>query len=183
MILSFRTDRPGQTVQTWSTLFAIPSASFGLITLWPHSSNFWVITTNFLGVRIFRKFTVIILKLERNGFTIEQIVQKIQREWEAQSDQESSLRAQWVVKDPSFPHADSKVSDQTGRMHRLTWVFAGRTLTLLVLSCCGSYVLANTGEPDQTAQSDQGLQCLPFSWHLLDKLLYIKTTLFKIKDM
>ena len=42
MILSFPTDMPGQTVQTqigllcWSgsTLFAIPSASFGLITLW-----------------------------------------------------------------------------------------------------------------------------------------------------
>ena len=40
MILSFRTDMPGQTVQTqigavWSgsTPFAIPSASFGLITL------------------------------------------------------------------------------------------------------------------------------------------------------
>ena len=48
MILSFRTDMSGQTVQTqirlllkakgavWSgsTLFAIPSASFGLITIW-----------------------------------------------------------------------------------------------------------------------------------------------------
>ena len=40
MILSFRADRPGQTVQTQirllleSTLFAIPSASFGLITIW-----------------------------------------------------------------------------------------------------------------------------------------------------
>ena len=54
MILSFRTDRPGHTVQTqirlleeqsdqtapggavWSgsTLFAIPSASFGLISVW-----------------------------------------------------------------------------------------------------------------------------------------------------
>ena len=46
MILSFRTDMPGLTVQTQirllleeqsdpgSTLFAIPSASFGLITLW-----------------------------------------------------------------------------------------------------------------------------------------------------
>ena len=40
MILSFRTDRPGQTVQTQirllleSTLFAIPSASFGLISVW-----------------------------------------------------------------------------------------------------------------------------------------------------
>ena len=54
---------PGQTVQTQIRLlilFAILSASFGLITLMiePHSSNFRVITTNFLGVRIFRKFTV-----------------------------------------------------------------------------------------------------------------------------
>ena len=52
---------------------------------------------------------------------------------------ESSLCAQWVAKDPSFLHADSKDSDQTGRMPRLIWVFAGRTLTLLVLSCRGSY--------------------------------------------
>ena len=32
----------------------------------------------------------------------------------------------------------SKSSDQTGRMPRLIWVFAGRTLILLVLSCRGS---------------------------------------------
>ena len=44
----------------------------------------------------------------------------------AQSDQ-SSLCAQWVAKDPSFPHADSEDSDQTGRMPRLIWAFAGRT--------------------------------------------------------
>ena len=31
--------------------------------------------------------------------------------------------------------------DQTGRMPRLIWVFAGRTLTLFVLSCCSSNVL------------------------------------------
>ena len=55
----------------------------------------------------------------------------------AQSDQ-SSLCAEWVAKDPSFLHADSEVSDQTGRMPRLIWVFAGRTLTLLVLSRGGS---------------------------------------------
>ena len=30
-------------------------------------------------------------------------------------------------KDPNFLHADSKDSDQTGRMPRLIWVFAGRT--------------------------------------------------------
>ena len=40
MILSFRTDMPGQTVQTLEEQsdqglhFAIPSAPFGLITLW-----------------------------------------------------------------------------------------------------------------------------------------------------
>ena len=37
------------------------------------------------------------------------------------------LCAQWVAKDPSFLHADSEDSDQTGRMPRLIWVFAGRT--------------------------------------------------------
>ena len=52
---------------------------------------------------------------------------------------ESSLCVQRVAKDPSFLHADSKDSDQTGRMPRLIWVFSGRTVTLLVLSCRGSY--------------------------------------------
>ena len=47
---------------------------------------------------------------------------------------ESSLYAQWVAKNPSFLHADSKDSDQTGWMPRLIWVFAGRTVILLVLS-------------------------------------------------
>ena len=49
------------------------------------------------------------------------------------------LCAQCVAKDPSFLHADSEGSDQTGRMPRLVSVFAGRTLILLVLSCRGSY--------------------------------------------
>ena len=40
---------------------------------------------------------------------------------------EPSLCAQWIAKDPSFLHADSEDSDQTGRMPRLIWVFAGRT--------------------------------------------------------
>ena len=31
-------------------------------------------------------------------------------------------------------------SDRTGRMPRLIFVFAGRTFTLLVLSCCGSFI-------------------------------------------
>ena len=66
--------------------------------------------------------------------------QRLRSAWaSAQSDQ-SSLCAQLVAKDSRFLHADSEDSDQTGRMPRLIWVFAGRTLTLLVLSCCGSYV-------------------------------------------
>ena len=52
---------------------------------------------------------------------------------------ESSLCAQWVAKGPSFLRADSEDSDQTGRMPRLIWVFAGRTLTSLILSRGGSY--------------------------------------------
>ena len=66
----------------------------------------------------------------------------------AQSDQislgirpvwsESSLCAQWVSKDPRFYHADNENSDQTGRIPKLIWVFAGRRATLLVLSWGGS---------------------------------------------
>ena len=52
---------------------------------------------------------------------------------------ESTLCAQWVAKDPSFLRADSEDSDQTGRLPRLIWVFAGRTVILLVLSWGGSY--------------------------------------------
>ena len=38
-----------------------------------------------------------------------------------------SLCAWWVAKDPSFLHADSDDSDQTGWMPRLIWVFPGCT--------------------------------------------------------
>ena len=40
----------------------------------------------------------------------------------------SSLCVEWVAKGPSFLHADNEDSDQTGR-----------TVTLLVLSCRGSF--------------------------------------------
>ena len=40
---------------------------------------------------------------------------------------ESSLCVQWVAKDPRFLQADSEDSDQTERMPRLIWVFAGPT--------------------------------------------------------
>ena len=63
---------------------------------------------------------------------------KVRSAWAfAQSDQ-SSLCAQWVAKGPSFLHADSEDSDQTGQMPRLIWVFAGSTFHFVGLSCCGS---------------------------------------------
>ena len=46
------------------------------------------------------------------------------------------MKKAWVL---SYPRAHSEDSDQTGRMPRLIWVFAGRTVILLVLSWCGSY--------------------------------------------
>ena len=67
MILSFRTDMPGQTVQTQIRLLLIRvyTVCHSVCIVWthysmvePHSSNFRLITTNFLGVRIFRNFTV-----------------------------------------------------------------------------------------------------------------------------
>ena len=51
---------------------------------------------------------------------------------------DSSLSAQRVAKGLSYLHAESDASDQTGRMPRLIRVCAGRTTTLLVLSCRGS---------------------------------------------
>ena len=71
MILSFRTDMPGQTVQTQIRLLLEEQSDQGLHCLpfclhclasllygRANTSNFRVITTIFLGVRIFRKFTV-----------------------------------------------------------------------------------------------------------------------------
>ena len=51
---------------------------------------------------------------------------------------ESSLSAWRKLGSLVTDWAHSKDSDQTGRMPRLIWVFVGRTVTLLVLSCCGS---------------------------------------------
>ena len=55
---------------------------------------------------------------------------------------ESSLGAHWVAKDQSFLHADSEDSDQAGRMPRLIWVFAGRTVILLLFPWGGSNATA-----------------------------------------
>ena len=62
IFLSFWTDRTGQTVQTLIRVYTVCNS---LCIIWMHYSKetpscsiFMVITTNFLGVRIFRKFTV-----------------------------------------------------------------------------------------------------------------------------
>ena len=46
------------------------------------------------------------------------------------------MKKAWVL---SYPLSASEDSDPTGRMPRLIWVFGGRTVTLLVLSCRGSF--------------------------------------------
>ena len=54
---------------------------------------------------------------------------------------ESSLSALRKLGSLPIHYAHSDNSDQTGRMPRLIWVFAGCTVTLLILSCRGSYAL------------------------------------------
>ena len=66
---------------------------------------------------------------------------RLRSAWASAKSDQSSLCAQWVAKDPMLLLADSEDSDQTRRMPRLIWVFAGRIAILLVLSCCGSYSL------------------------------------------
>ena len=80
IFLSFRTDRSGQTVQTQirlrSSLVRVYTVCHSVCIVWthysmvePHSSNFRVITTKFLGVRIFRKFTVLVASSRNSVLT------------------------------------------------------------------------------------------------------------------
>ena len=64
--------------------------------------------------------------------------------WASVQFDQSSLCTRWVAKDPSFLHVDSEDSDQTGQMPGLIWVFAGRTVILLVLSWSGSIINVNS---------------------------------------
>ena len=66
------------------------------------------------------------------------VQRRLRSAWASAQPDQSALHAKWVAKDPSFLPADSEDSDQTGRMSRLIWVFAGCTLILLVLSWGGS---------------------------------------------
>ena len=71
-------------------------------------------------------------------------------------------------------YVHSEDSNQTGQMPRLIWVFAGHTVTLLVLSCCGSYTEAAHFHKSQkirrsqlwgtmTVQQLHTMHCLPVS--------------------
>ena len=74
---------------------------------------------------------------------------------------ESSLCAQLVAKDPGFLHVDSEDSDQTGRMPRLIWVFAGCIVILLVLSWGGSCISA-IKTTQHTSEIYASLNCKQF---------------------
>ena len=67
---------------------------------------------------------------------------------------ESSLCAQWVAKDPSFLHVDSEDSDQTGRMPRLIWVFAGCTCHFVGFVTGGSSITGGVCED----------KCIKLTW-------------------
>ena len=57
---------------------------------------------------------------------------------------QNSLTFPWPWRTIKFPWLFPDLwpsCEQTGRMPRLIWVFAGSTLTFLVLSCRGSFVL------------------------------------------
>ena len=56
---------------------------------------------------------------------------------------ESSLSAWRKLGSLATHWVHSEDSDKTGRMPRLIWVYAGRTATLLVLSCRGSFVICH----------------------------------------
>ena len=66
---------------------------------------------------------------------------------------EPLMCAQWVAKDLNFLHAGSEDSDQTGRMPRLIWVFAGRA--------CHS-----VGFTMRWLIYSMALQCLPWLLHI-----------------
>ena len=79
---------------------------------------------------------------------------------------ESSLCTQWVDEDPSFLHADSEDSDQSGRMPRLIWDFAVRTVISLVLSWGGSNVKPQNVDT-QTGPSAKRPHIDFFSWLMI----------------
>ena len=94
---------------------------------------------------------------------------RLRSAWASTQSDQSLLSAQWLAKGPSFLHADSENSDQTGRMPRLIWVFAGRTLSLLVLSWGGSFELFGLKKLGNK---------IPTYWPIFSQTCYSKHTYF-----
>ena len=67
---------------------------------------------------------------------------RLRSAWASAQTDQSSLSAYRSIRFLATHWAHSEDSDQTGRMPRLIWVFAGRTFILFVLSCRGSNVFA-----------------------------------------
>ena len=91
----------------------------------------WQYNTSVSGER--RKRKVEPLHDKTNKVTVRPAKTLISPVWS-----ESSLSAWRKLGSLATYWVHSEDSDQTGRMPRLIWVFAGRTVTLLVLSCHGS---------------------------------------------
>ena len=64
---------------------------------------------------------------------------RLRSAWASAQSEQSSLSAWRNLGSLATHWAHSEDSDQTRQMPRLIWVFAGRTLILLVLTCRGSY--------------------------------------------
>ena len=65
---------------------------------------------------------------------------RLRSAWASTQSDQSSLSAWRKLRSLATYWAQSKDSDQTGRMPRLIWVFARRRVILLVLSWGGSYM-------------------------------------------
>ena len=116
---------PGQTVQTQIRLLLISAYTVchSVCIVWthysmvePHSSNFGVITTNILGVRIFRKFTLHVTSSSSASFSIA-IIGVWATTWQNQQNE----------------RAPSEDSDQPGHTPSLNRVFALRMKKAWVL--------------------------------------------------
>ena len=157
-ILSFRTDRYGQTVQTQirllleeSSLIRVYTVCNSVCIFWMHystvkpsCSNFSVIKANVLGVRIFRSFTVTSLKIHLLcSLSIE-----------PPSDKTNILTC-----------APSKDSDQPGHLSSLIRVFAVRSMGSWgpKLSSCGQRRLWSDWADDQADLSLHWAH-MPFCW-------------------
>ena len=141
-----------------------------------HYSNWDISQKTLVAQLVFLQMSRDMTKLTKSVCT----QPRLRSDWASESSMSAwrklgSLATHWV---------HSEDSDQTGQMPRLIWVFAGRTLTLLVLSCRSSNAPA---QPSTGARSLALGQKLPlFSYVIssfpreLEQLLSAKHVLIVI---